>query len=73
MSQLPSHDELHRFAMKPQVFRQDVLDWCQLYVANYWRPISTQWLHILIENKQDAMFFKLSWSEDIRRHKEPTR
>lgn len=66
-----SHQRLHRFAMEQKIPREEVLEWCECYIANYWRPIQTQWLHILIQDPKDAMFFKLTWNGRYKRHLEP--
>lgn len=71
MSSATSEKYLHRFSMKHDWGRSDVIKWCQENVRAYWRPVDTYWLHIYIMEKSDAMLFKLVWHDGVKRYKEP--
>jgi hypothetical protein len=47
--------------------RQDVLDWCEEMIKGRWAhqpPLSMTFHSFYIEDKNDAMLFKLTWFTD---------
>jgi hypothetical protein len=71
MSNGPSHQYLHRFTIEQDKNRSEITDWCRDNIVDYWRPVSTYWLHIFIQQKRDAMLFKLVWHDRVKGYKEP--